>query len=90
MLRIILCRKQIQIISVSSFNGTSAKYKSKGRLTKANLTKLIVCVCERDGRQKDYVLPKILEYKIAIRQKVLRNMNVSTIKLWSNINASYI
>lgn len=90
MLKIIFYPKQIQIISVSLINGTNAKYKSKGRLTKANLAKLNVCVYEGGGREIDYVLPKILEHKMTIRQKVLRNMSGSTIKLWSNINASYI
>lgn len=68
MLKIIFYPKQIQIISVSLTNGTNSKHKSKGRLTKANLTKLHVCVCEGDERE-DYVLPKILEYK-TIRQTV--------------------
>lgn len=88
-LKIISNSKQFQIISVSLINGINTKYKSKGRLTEAHLTKFIVCVCEGDRRQKDCVLPKILEYKLTIRQKALRNMSVSTIKLWSNTNSSY-
>lgn len=56
-LKIIFYPKQIQIISLSLISGIDAKYKSKGRLTKSNLTKLIVCVCEGDGRQKIMPFP---------------------------------
>lgn len=70
--------------------GPELNTKAKeGLLKQISLSLLYVHVKEM-GDKKDHILPKISEYKIAIRQKVLRNMNVSTIKLWSNINASYI